>query len=564
MITTYEKFKFVESKGLYFEETLLIDANVQVVQKKYSVSEETEKTITYLVRATYIDGRPSTEKWFQNLKNIDFWKFEINDALLNSEKYNLLIFKLLYEAQRLNAKIYLEDISGINVIEQKHVFFWGQHVLLPHNEKIENLVFKSCLRLNVDNEFETKSVTSCLEMLPGVSELMFYGSLYAIVKPFLNEVEIEGGFVNALVGPAGHLKTSLVRKYALWLENKVMQELGFHISIRNQTLLEMIEKMSGQNYLLDDLHPMPNRNDHIKQQQRLEAIVRHVNLKKTCANLFVTGESLADMGIFSCIDRTLQITIPSMSIVEIEGLKSRMSNLPDYFMRNIAFIFAKRLMQNYNQVLVDIEAFYERNKNATTQNSGYATRIHRYALFYKLTRFLFCKYCNDFERGENDKEAFENALETQLAIQDKELQYIAKSEELARNRKKEEQSDYAMALFEIINKEESITLIHDVSQYFCHESTCCMKDGRVYFTSKALEYAFMRHYERHISIKDVVCQLQKQGILETEPGSRGKQKNFKSKKHYVISMRVLLYYLHSQNYSLSEELLKLFGVQVKR
>ena len=105
-----------------------------------------------------------------------------------------------------------------------------------------------------------------------------------------------------MVGPAGHLKTSLVRKYALWLENKVMQELGFHISIRNQTLLEMIEKMSGQNYLLDDLHPMPNRNDHIKQQQRLEAIVRHVNLKKTCANLFVTGESLADMGIFSCID----------------------------------------------------------------------------------------------------------------------------------------------------------------------------------------------------------------------------------------------------------------------
>lgn len=564
MTETYGKFRFIENVGLYFEEMFLIDANVQVVQKKYSIFETTEKTIEYLVRATYTDGRTMTEKWLKDLKRIDLWSLEVNDALVDSEKYNLLVFKLLYEAQCISSQIYLEDLSGIKKIEQKPIFFFGQHILLPEKEKLENVIFKSCFRLNVADEFKVKSVSECLEMLPGVTELLFYGSLYAIVKPFLDELKIEGGFVNALVGEPGHLKTSLIRKYALWLDAREMQELGFHFSIRNQSMLNLIETMSGQNYLIDDLHQTPNRNDNLKQQQRLEAIVRHVNMVSTCANIFITGESLADMGIFSCIDRTLQITISKMSTTEIENLKSRMSALPDCFMRNIAFVFAKRLMKNYDSVLADIKEFDEQNKNATTQDSGYVTRIYRYAMFYKLTRFLFCKYCDDFERGKNDKEAFEKALETQLDIQYKELQYLAKNEELKRIRKKEEQSDYVIDLFEIINKEESITLIHDAKQYFCHENTCCMKDGSVYFTNRALEHAFLLYYGRFISTKDVIRQLQMNGILETEPGSRGKQKNFKNRKHYVINMRVLLYYLHSKNYPLSDELLTLFGVQLKR
>lgn len=555
MKEVYSRFKFVENKGLYFDDNLLIDADINVIRKKCLFNANTGNGTEYLVQVTYTDERAMTERWLKDLKRIDFWSFEVNDALLDSEKYNLIIFKLLYEANLLTAKTCIENTSGMRSINGKPTFFLGQHILLPQNEKLENVVFTSNFHMNVSEQFKAQSVSGCLNMLPGVTELLFYGALYAIVKPFLNEMKINGGFVNALVGPPGHLKTSLIRKFALWLEDREQQEIGFYLSRRNQTILDSIESISGQNFLIDDLHRVANRNENLRQQQRLEAIARHVNSVGRCANLFITGESLADMGVFSCIDRTLQITISKMSSKEITTLKLKMSDMSDEFMTNVAFVFAKRLMENYSDVLADIKDFYDKNVNVTNQNEGHVTRIQRYAMFLKMTRFLFCKYCFYFERGDGDEEAFEAALKKQIDIQYTELQRICENKE---------NSDYAIDLFEIINKEDDITLIHDSDQYFCSDDTCCMKGDRVYFTTKALERAFLMLYGRYVSTKDIVHQLHIYGILETEPGSRGKQKNFKGKKHYVISIRVLLYYLLSKDYPLPVELMNMFGVKLKR
>lgn len=551
MINIDSKFKFVDGQGLFFEEKLLIESNVLVLQKKKVLNSNNESRNEYLVRAIHCDGRPTVDYWVKDLKNIDFWKFEINDALMSLEDRNLLIFKLMYEAQKLTAQMYLENTSGLKRIEEDTAFFLGQHILLPQNKELENVIFKSQYSMTISENLKIQTISSCLNMLPGVTEVLFYSSLYAIVKPFLKEQE---GFINALVGPPGHLKTSLVRKYALWLDDTSHQEIGFYLTMRNDVLLNLLEVMSGQNFLIDDLRRVEDRVENMRQQKRLESLARHVHSVGECANVFITGESLADMGIFSCIDRTLQIKIPQMNIADIEALKKRMSAVPDDFMRNLAFIFAERLMTNYHEVLSDIKGYYERNMNAVGQTEGYVTRIRKYAMFLKMTRFLFCKYCPECERGTDDDQAFDQALESQLTIQNAELQ------SLSGNMIK---PDYVIDLFKILDEGKEINIIHDRKKYLCDDSSCCVYQDKVYFTTKALEKVFLNHYGHYVNVKDIVRKLDSKGVLERESSSKGFQKNFKGKKHYVINVPVLIYYLTEQGYSVTQELLNIFGVKLK-
>lgn len=92
-----------------------------------------------------------------------------------------------------------------------------------------------------------------MNFFPGVSEIIFYGSLLGIIKPFLAKMQISPDFILAVIGPSGSLKTSITRMFALWLEHTQLQETNFQASQRMPAILSKIENLSGLNFLLDDL-----------------------------------------------------------------------------------------------------------------------------------------------------------------------------------------------------------------------------------------------------------------------------------------------------------------------
>lgn len=555
----YDKFVFRED-GLYFENEFLLHANISVSEKRTVYNSDMKfGNVEYRIYAEYTDGRPSTSKWFYDLKKIELWDFEINDSLLAKEKKNLIQFKLRHEAERVKNQIIVNVYSGLYSIQGTQVYVVGDQVFTTSTSALSDIVYKTHFKISTIEYTKQKEYEMCqryINLIPGVSEMLFYGALYAIVKPFVECLDINAGFVIGLVGPPGHLKTTLVRNYALWLTIKEMQEIGFYFSKKNQLLLDEIDILSGQNYLLDDLRRVESRVENIRQQQRLDIISRHVNMMKGCANVFVTGESLSDMGIFSCIDRVLQIRIPRMNDVEILKLKNNLSGLDMNFMSSLALQFAKILMSNFETVIDDIEKYYNENSIVDEARNGCAIRTHRYAMFLRLTEFLFKKYYVTNRNGSlNEDDVLGIAIETQCNIQQIELQNLCNNESAP---------DYIADIFLAINKGEKIKTLNNPNNYVNYEKSCLVNNGRIYITSAALKNLLFILYGRFVDLKLVIKRLHEEGILEEEANSRGYQKNYCKKKHYVISVDFLVAYMVRNGYVVSEDMKKKYYPNYKK
>ena len=115
----YEDFVFRPESGLFYKNNFLITADFSVLQKRNRILEDGQTYTDYLVRVEYITARPALDKWLTDLKNIDFWEFEVNDILLTSNQRKLIIFKLLYEAERADTHICYDNISGLCSIDEK-------------------------------------------------------------------------------------------------------------------------------------------------------------------------------------------------------------------------------------------------------------------------------------------------------------------------------------------------------------------------------------------------------------------------------------------------------------
>lgn len=139
-----------------------------------------------------------------------------------------------------------------------------------------------------------KQYNSYISLIPRTIEILFYGSLFAVVKPFLAQLKIPCGSLLALVAPSGHLKTTLVRMYALWLTTTDEQEISFYTHQRDKDILNMIENLQGQNFLLDDMHKITDSNESRRQERRLDTVSRHVNMHMHCANVIITGETMEE------------------------------------------------------------------------------------------------------------------------------------------------------------------------------------------------------------------------------------------------------------------------------
>ncbi|MEY8421682.1 hypothetical protein AALB52_02885 [Lachnospiraceae bacterium 38-14] len=301
--------------------------------------------------------------------------------------------------------------------------------------------------------------------------------------------------------------------------------------------------MSGLNILIDDLRKSNNTNDQKRQEAKLDAISRHIDFTYGCANVILTGETMENMGIFSCLDRIFPVYMPVMNARQVKELQENITALGDNLMPEIALQFVQSLMANYDEVLKDIQSFYDRNCHGISVTADYATRTNRHTMFIRLTAFLFGKY---FYQGSSD---YEKSLEAAL-----ENQSIKQEKELMDKRFRETHHDYIADLYKIVNGGKHIKASSSKEDYISRNDTFWTCDGKLYITSSALTTAFLSFYGRFISKKEIVKQFHDNGILEEEPNAKGFQKNLGGRKSYVINMRLLVSYLVKNDYPVTDEM----------
>ena len=83
---------------------------------------------------------------------------------------------------------------------------------MTNNPELIEQIKKQLRRIS--KEELIKMAVEYITFMPGVSEILFYYVLLAVVKPFLVSQRIYPNFMLALIGPSGHLKTSLARLFA--------------------------------------------------------------------------------------------------------------------------------------------------------------------------------------------------------------------------------------------------------------------------------------------------------------------------------------------------------------
>lgn len=529
-----EKFLSKED-GLYYQSERIAYCDIKVKKIEIQYELRTDSLITtYSLCAVYKDGERSELVQVKSFDKISlFALFRIPDIIESGKEQRLLRKKLELEAALLEPEKCICCHQGLQQYDGNAIWIMGNKVIgsreitmpitIRHQYPFPDVHYiqKDC----IPNFRE-----SIIRLLPGVSEILFYYSLSAIIKMILHEVSIDTNFTLAVVGPSGHLKTSMVKKIALWLSDKGMQQFNFSSYERTARMLEAMDKLSGMNYLIDDFHTYTKSQDIERQNKRLDDIVRHIESSPDCANAIVTGEHI--QGIFSCIDRILVINIPRMNSEKLISLKAELSIIPDNTMSMIAYLFAQELVKHIGEVRKDCKQFYQDNYVKTIHDASSSTRTYRHCCFIKLTEFLYCKYCcGNSERLSAHDELYK-ALNKQYMLQQEQLRKLNITE----------QHDYVLEVKDMLDAEEGkyLRIETDIEQYNDWLESCILLDNQIYITRSALTYGMTKYYRATIDMNKVVHALQDGGVLIR--GSDTLTKKFGGKRHYVIHLKLLDHY----------------------
>lgn len=542
-----------EKLGLYYlknGKNIFVSAIVPELKAVYRVISNNGKSILqrYELRLYRPNGTDYGTRVISNLRKIDYFEvFGCPDGLITKKERKYHLQKLQEETLRVPQKTLFENCFGLmDLFGQKYILLGNEIISSTSDMKIS--VGKSLYKMRYKPDFSKKNLPyyikgnlqKYLTLFPGVTEILFYVSLHAITKLFLVEMNEEAGFLTMLVGPPGHLKTSLVKKYALWTDDIQNQSATFQDYKKNSELWKIITSYAGNNFLADDIHTISSYYGKQKQENRLDEFARLASSNTSCANIIVTGESVLEMGIFSCLDRILQIKIPAMTSEELRAKKVELSNLDPDFMPEVARYYAIELMKHYDEVCKDIEGFITINKKIAYKHADGTLRTAYHMMYIQLTEFLFRKYCCENSTDLSGKEDFEKALEYNRCEQESELQSIRDVNE----------HDYVLDLEIILNnlayKDRFIHCVVDEKSYNCRDdSQCLYKNSCWYLTKAAMVKSLSSYLGKMVQFKSVEAQLKESGVLER--GTKALTKREKTKEHYVICSKMLKHYCESKN-----------------
>lgn len=532
-----QKKFFSKEDGLYYQSEHIAFCNIRVVkaEEQYDLKTRSSST-TYFLRAIDGNGEESKLVPVKSFDKVSLFKlFKVPDITNSGKEQRLIRKKLELDAALLKTEKCICCHQGLQQYDGKVIWIMGDQIISVEQITVSVTIkdqypFPDVCRFHQEGNLKIIQ-ESIIKFLPGVSEILFYYSLSAIVKIVLREIDIDTNFTLAVIGPSGHLKTSMVKKIALWLSDRGEQQFNFSSYERTSRLLEAMDKLSGMNYLIDDFHAYTKTQDIERQDKRLDDIVRHIESNPDCANAIVTGEHIK--GIFSCVDRMLVISIPRMNPDELMHLKEKMNLIPDNEMSRTAYLFARKLVEHLEEVKQDCLQFYQDKYTKVDYVADYSTRTYRHCCFIKLTEFLYCKYvCENSQKLSAHIELYQ-ALERQYRIQ----------QELLRKLSVAEQHDYILEVNNMLNAKEGkyIKIETDPDGYKPSEDNCLVSNEQLYITRGALIYGMSLYYGTSVDINKVIHALEYDGVLNR--GTDSLTKKFRAIRHYVINIKLLKHYV---------------------
>lgn len=508
--------------GIVLEKDL---SNGGVVEKKYEVAVDT------------FTGKLSDSVYVDSLHNINWFElFNCPDAHLSSQQRTILEYEMQRDVAKLQPEEKLLCGQGLQFYEEKiPIFVCGDKIFTSENE-----LLKEChIKQGCEYQLKGKDIISSglagmckvqtpqyIQLIPEITPILFYGSLLSILKPILAKLGKNVDFIIAVIGAKGHLKTSMVKMYALWLKNDV-QKIDFTSGIKKHDIEQKILALAGHNLLMDDLHEMKAGYSKNRMRDRLDTVTRLISNNVSCTNVFVTGESIKDIAIDSTRDRMFQISVPKMDGARLDELKRKKDELDDGFMAEVAVSFVDAIIKNYDAVVEDIEDFLIQYQPSEFLSGS--TRISSHMKFMQLAEFLYKKYICDNREDLSCTEALNKALEKQAKIQEKEL--LSQETEI--------EEDYVVVFRDMLEKEQ-IELESDRDSYSFDYGKALVCDRKIYITQEVLQRALLNRYKRVVPVRLVTNALHNAGILDEDKDARTKK--FINKRHYVVSTDMLEYY----------------------
>lgn len=537
------KFHFIKGRGLFVESPdgqgelgkpiseFEPKVKCEMCTRNMKTGEQSE---SYVVEVYDIDGNPTKEISVKCFEDISYFRdFGQPDVLLNKDAKRLLAYKLQQEAVKADIRTEFLYPQGIcRTMDGTPVFVLG-HLIIGKGAKQEaSVMFQGEYHLkepcpeplfgNAWCEYAMKFIN----FLPGVTEVIFYASLLAIVKPFLAELGYSPDFAVSVIGKSGSMKTSLVRKYALWLDHTELQESNFQSSSRMTKILNCVDELDGLNFLMDDLHDVYGTQEKNKQRSWLDELIRHICSQKKCANVFITGENLTDKCIFSELDRMFRVFMPQMDSEQLRELKQKINSLADSFMARLAVEFTHRLMSDYENTLNDIRDYFAGYEDFGFEDAS--LRISRHMEILRLVEYLYRKYmCGSNERFSCRKQ-FEEALCKNAMRHQKDLL----------QQRKDEDVNYIKAVYECLTAgDKYVKIISNAAKYICSAGTCLWEGDYICIMPDTLKHGLINYLGRPVNMKKVSEALNDAGVLDRDLDARTKK--IKGHRHYVIPYELL-------------------------
>lgn len=526
-------FSFERGKGLKFNNELVSAFEPRVVNSVRIVDEKGKERFLYTVEVFDTNGESQGEKTFSRLDKINWVQdFGVFDPYLKNPK--ILENKLLLESRnrRLESQKYVLQ-PGFHLVEEHPVVIIANHVIVPKDFP-SNIVVESSseaeLKVGTDESAIKENVKKYIMFEPQISVLLFFGAMYGIIKPILMGMGVNCDMLIALVAPSGHLKTTLVRLYALLLDGIEEQEISFMDTVRSDCLISKIKNLAGSNLLIDDYHKNSSSYVNRKFDERLNVATRAISSSGDSAGVIITAETLKESRniLFSSHDRIFKIQMPLQNEKKLLDMKKRINSLPNNdFLGNVVLTFIQKLVDNYTEVEKEVR---EHMKKELPQWINQSTRTGNQFRILTLVERLFMKYFQG--KDEQVDQLFSSSLEKSIKKQ---------MDELCKRRDIEHETNAFELIYTLIEqgsqcKELSIKLVEKLYDE-SSDDNALMTEEMLIITGAAMQNYMIKKVHHPVSVKKIIDKLDEAGVLIKDLDKRTKK--YKGRRHYFIKISVL-------------------------
>ena len=494
----------------------MIDSiQLQVVEKIeiYNISTK-EKSCKFRVQFVANNGSIKEEKNIETLDPVEVSKNFKCHALKHED------LKKMLNASAVDCPTRKKLIcpQGFSELGDVKIFAMGNQTYCSSSDYVVDAEngYKLKAYNNIEHENCIAMDLKFLNFFPELSPIIFFATMFSVVKSMLPVSEEYTDFVFCIKGKRRHYKTSTIKKISLHAEqDRELQIFNFSDIRRVSDLKKYMKDFSGANILIDDL---PRYNDSQKSNRtmdKMREILHLSSLSKGAANIFLTTEELDLKRIrASDLERMFMIYVPEKSDDELDLLCERAKKLPYGYMSQRTYQFSKCLIDHYDAVVEEIEKY----RNSYSCDSSRVAQQHFYLL---LTQHLYMKYLLKDENGIECSNALLSALDVNKRIFEKQLSLVDKIENI----------DYVQAVIDLPNKWADAKCI-DTSVYEANATSFLYEKGCLWITRDALQRGLCETLGFTVNINVVRKVLSEAGVLLTD------NEKYQKKKcgvwHYVI------------------------------